>query len=458
MKNVRILLVEDDADFGDSFAIILKRKGYLVVLVPSAVKALERLAEERFDLVISDVVMPQMNGLEFVKIIKEQGMDVPVIMLSGYGNVKEAVEAMKIGAYNYFLKPVNQDEICLTIEKAIELKNLKWENEFLRGELQDLKGNMFLSNNDVMKSIIHEAEILAQSDVNVLIMGESGTGKELLARFIHDSSRRSSCPFLAINCQAYVDTLIESELFGYKGGSFTGAKSKGKPGKLELANGGTLFLDEIGELETATQVKLLRVLENREIEPVGGLKPIPVNFRLISATNQDLEKCVHEKVFREDLFYRINTVMLTLPPLRERREDIIGLARYFLKIFTAEQKKSITKFSLAAEQSLLNYAWPGNIRELKNVIEGAVALAKGYKLEEADLRINCKQQCQHYCAGLSFAHAKRRFEKDFLQYSFHQAGGNISLLARTIGVDRKQLYKKLTEYNILGKADLAENK
>ncbi|MDF2569057.1 MAG: two component, sigma54 specific, Fis family transcriptional regulator [Sporomusa sp.] len=449
-KLVRILLVEDDKDFGETFALILKRKGYEVVLVPSALHALRILEEDRFDIVVSDVVMPQMNGLNFVKELKARyGESIPIIMLSGYGNVKEAVEAMKLGAYSYFLKPANQDEICLTIDKAVEFVELKNENMYLREEIQELKGIMLHSNNGYMKNILAEAATLAQSDVNVLIMGESGTGKEVLARYIHEHSQRRGKAFMPINCQAYVETLLESELFGYKGGAFTGASSKGKPGKFEMIKGGTLFLDEIGELQLSTQVKLLRVLETKEFEPIGSVKPIAVNFRLLSATNRDIDDSIKNRTFREDLFYRINTVIIKLPPLRDRPEDIIPLARNFLQVFCIEQKKTAIRFTTTAENALVNYAWPGNIRELRNVVEAAVALSKGVKIDCTELRIGSKDQCQSNCYGLSFAKAKENFEREFLRNVFSQCNGNISFMARTTYMDRKQLYKKLTEYKIL---------
>lgn len=447
-KMTRILLVEDDKDFGDSFALILKRKGYSVRLVPLATQALRILEGERFDVIVSDVVMPQMNGLDFVKELRNRyGEMIPVIMLTGYGNVKEAVEAMKLGAYSYFLKPVNQDEICLTIDKAVELTELKNANVYLREELQEIKGTMLVSGNGYMRQVLDEAGMLAQSDVNVLITGESGTGKEVLARYIHSGSQRQSKPFMAINCQAYVDTLMESELFGYTGGAFTGAAAKGKPGKLEMVKGGTLFLDEIGELNLSTQVKLLRVLENKEIEPVGSITPVEVDFRLLSATNKNLEEAIQQKKFREDLLYRINTVTLKLPPLRERPEDIVPLARNFLQLFSMEQKKHDLRFSSTAENALSTYRWPGNIRELRNVVEAAVALCKRPVIDCLDLRIACKEKT--YCHGLTFAKAKESFERDFFRQGFLQCNGNISLLARTVNMDRKQLYKKLAQYRII---------
>ena len=399
--------------------------------------------------------MPQMSGFQFVQVVKERfGSTIPIIMLSGYGNVKEAVDAMKIGAYSYFLKPVNQDEICLTIEKALEFTDLRKENQLLREELSEIKGNVLTSSNLTMQQIFAEAKKLAQSDVNVLITGESGTGKEVIARFIHDNSKRRGNPFVAINCQAYVETLIESELFGYKAGSFTGAQSKGKIGRLEVVKGGTLFLDEIGELALPIQVKLLRVLENKEIEPIGSLSPTPVNFRLLSATNRDLQQGIEDGRFREDLYYRLNTVTLALPPLRERREDVIPLARHFLQVFAVEQKKSVTKFTVAAEQELMNYRWQGNIRELRNVIEGAIALSNGNRLDICDLRIGGSGHYLRECYDLTFAAARQRFEKNFLENTYRMCKGNISLLSRTILMDRKQLYRKLAEFKILDSEEI----
>ena len=458
MKLVKILLVEDDQDFGRSFSLVLKRKGYVVVLEASAPLALSRLEEERFDLIISDVVMPQMNGLDFVRTLKDKnGLEIPIIMVSGYGSVKEAVEAMKLGAYNYFLKPINQDEICLTIEKALEYNKLRQENALLRGELLAVKGQMLDSANPRMRSLLDEARTLAASDVNILLAGESGTGKEVLARYIHAASCRSKGAFVAMNCQAYAASLLESELFGYRGGAFTGAQAKGKRGKIELSHGGTLFLDEIGEIEAPTQVKLLRVLENREIEPLGGTKAISVNFRLLSATNRNLEQAVAQKLFRDDLYYRINTVVLSLPPLRERMEDILPLAKHFLKLFAAEQKKTIARFSAGAEQALCNYGWPGNIRELKNVIEGAVALSRGTRIEESQLRIAGKKPLLSCFHGMCFAEAKKRFERVFWAEAYAQVDGNISALSRMVQLDRKQVYKKLTEHGLLlGKDDRLE--
>ncbi|MHC1758920.1 MAG: sigma-54-dependent transcriptional regulator [Negativicutes bacterium] len=453
MANGRILLVEDDEDFGRSLALILKHKGFLPQWVGSGEQALAVLAEKHFDVVITDMLMPGMNGLEFLRQFrKTYGTETPIVMITGYGSVTEAVEAMKTGAFGYFLKPVNQDEICLTIEKAMEMGRLKIENLLLRQEIKESKGDLFIGVSSPIRHLFEEAAALAKSDVNVLITGESGSGKEVLARFIHDQSPRSTRPFLAINCQAYALSLIESELFGYRGGSFTGAKSGGKTGKIESAGGGTLFLDEIGDLDTSIQVKLLRVLETRTIEPVGGVAAVPVDFRLISATNQDLADRMVNKQFREDLYYRINTVKLYMPPLRERKEDIPALAAHFINRFSVEQKKGPLRLSKSAERRLLVHDWPGNIRELKNAMEAAVVLTKGSKIDVDALRVEGEKKCSN-SIGLNFADARQLFERNYFQSQYESCEGNISEISRRTGVDRKQLYKKLNEYQMIHKFD-----
>ena len=454
MASGKILLVEDDEDFGRSLALILKHKGYIPQWTGSGEQALSVLAEKHFDVVITDMLMPGMSGLEFLRQFRETyGTDTPIVMITGYGSVTEAVEAMKSGAFGYFLKPVNQEEICLTIEKALEMGRLKNENLMLRQEIKESKGDLFVGESPRIQRLFDEAAALAKSDVNVLITGESGSGKEVLARFIHERSSRAARPFLAINCQAYAISLIESELFGYRGGSFTGAKAKGKVGKIESAAGGTLFLDEIGDLDPAVQVKLLRVLETKTIEPVGGTTAIPVDFRLISATNQDLTLHIAEKKFREDLYYRINTVKLYVPPLRERKEDIPALAAHFIRRFGAEQKKGTLKLTKAAERRLLAHDWPGNVRELKNAMEAAVALSKGPKIDVDALRVEGETVAASAWAGVSFAAARQNFERNYFKSQYNSCDGNISEISRRTGVDRKQLYKKLYEFAILEKLD-----
>jgi DNA-binding NtrC family response regulator len=453
MSAGRILLVEDDEEFGHSFALILKHKGFTVQLATSGEQALHIVAEKTFDVIVTDMLMPGISGLEFFRSFRGvYGYETPVVMLTGYGSVAEAVEAVKSGAFGYFLKPVNQDEICLTIEKAIEMGRLKNENILLREEILEIKGGFFLGESPRMRHVFEEAAALAKSDVNVLITGESGTGKEVVARFIHDRSPRAARPFVAINCQAYATTLIESELFGYRGGAFTGARTTGKSGKIQMVAGGTLFMDEIGDLELPIQVKMLRVLETHLIEPVGGSATVPVDFRLISATNQELTEKIKAKQFREDLFYRVNTIRLQVPPLRERKEDILPLAGHFLQHFAVEQKRSVMKLTAAAERRLRSYEWPGNVRELKNAMEAAVALTRGKKIDVDSLRIEGSADCNP-STGLAFADARQMFENNYFRTQYDACAGNVSELSRQTGVDRKQLYKKLYEYGIVQKPD-----
>lgn len=449
MNTTRILLVEDDYDYGHSLAVILDCKGYKTTFATAAALALEKLRSGDYDLVISDVVMPGMSGLEFLSVVAREYPDLPVIMLTAFGSIKEAVEATKAGAYGYFLKSVNQDEIFITIEKALEHVRLKEENLRLRQEILDLKGHMLPSRNEAMKKLMAEVASLAKSDVSVLLTGESGTGKEIIARFIHDNSPRGRKPFVPINCQAYVETLVESELFGYRPHSFTGASARGKQGKLEAVNGGTLFLDEIGELSAATQVKLLRVIETREIEPIGSIKPQPVNFRLISATNKDLKATMAKELFREDLYYRISTVVMKLPALKERPEDILPFAHYFLRLFASEQKKPVERFTAAAERLLADYPWPGNIRELRNVVEGAVALCRSTRIDDADLRLGPFAANDDHTFKCSYYEARDRFERKYFAYHYEMAGGNISKISRTTKIDRKQVSRKLVSCGIV---------
>lgn len=452
MAGRQVLLVEDDEDFGHSLAAIMKQKGFTTQLVASGEAAMKVLAEKSFDVIVTDMLMPGMNGMEFLKRYKEtHGSEVPVIMVTGYGSVAEAVEAMKSGAFGYFLKPVNQDEIFLTIEKAVEMGRLKNDNHLLRQEISENRIELRQSNNSGMQAIFAEAAALATSDVNVLITGESGVGKEVVARYIHEKSRRMTRPFVAINCQAYATSLIESELFGYSGGAFTGARASGKKGKIQMVAGGTLFLDEIGDLDLTVQIKMLRVLETHSVEPVGGATVIPVDFRLISATNQELAEKMSTKLFRDDLYYRINTVRLHIPPLRERREDILPLGELFLKQFAMEQKKPIPKLASSAVSTLLRYDWPGNVRELKNAMEAAVALTKGDKIEKECLRLDDSDTISDF-NEIGFSEARRQFEHEYFRTWYVRCGENIAEMARRTKVDRKQLYKKLYEYGIVHKS------
>lgn len=370
-KKSRILVVDDEASMRELLVIMLKREGYHVEDASDGKVALEVLQGNDFDLVISDIQMPRMTGIDLIRRIREQELDVVVMMITAFSTTEQAVEAMKLGAYDYITKPFKNDEIRLVVKNALEGRKLRQENRSLRKALgQRFSFDMLVGKSPAMKRLISLIERVSQSQASVLVTGESGTGKELVARAIHFNSERKEEPFVAINCGAIPDTLIESELFGHEKGAFTGA-DKCKEGLFETANGGTLFLDEIGELPAMMQVKLLRVLQEREFRRVGGTRNLPLDIRLLSATNKVFEEEVRYGRFREDLFYRLNVINVELPPLRDRREDIPLLLNHFYQKLTGEKRLPI---SAEALQQLLDYDWPGNIRELENLVERCLVL------------------------------------------------------------------------------------
>jgi len=367
----RILVVDDEVSMRELLAIMLRREGYLVAEAGDGVEALETLRDENFDLVISDIQMPRLNGIELLRAVRDENLDVVVMMMTAYSTTEQAVEAMKLGAYDYITKPFKNDEIRLVVRNALEGRQLRRENQHLKKALeQQISRNTLIGNSPAMKRLLSLIERVAQSQASVLITGESGTGKELVARSIHTGSERSQSSFVAINCGAIPENLIESELFGHEKGAFTGADHQ-KEGLFEAANGGTLFLDEIGELPMMMQVKLLRVLQEREFRRVGGTKNLPLDVRIVSATNKIFEDEVEAGRFREDLFYRLNVIQVELPPLRQRRDDIPLLLNHFYKKLTGEKHLPIDPGAL---QRLIDYDWPGNIRELENLVERCMVL------------------------------------------------------------------------------------
>ncbi|PLX89800.1 MAG: Fis family transcriptional regulator [Desulfuromonas sp.] len=377
----RILVVDDEASMRELLVIMLRREGYHVEEAEDGGVALKKLQSDTFDLIISDIKMPRVTGIELLRRIREQDLDIVVMMITAFSTTEEAVEAMKLGAYDYITKPFKNDEIRLVVRNALERSRLSHENRSLKKALgQKFSFDNLVGKSPAMKRLYSLIERVAQSQVSVLVTGESGTGKELVARAIHFNSDRKEAPFVAINCGAIPENLIESELFGHEKGAFTGADQR-KEGLFETANGGTLFLDEIGELPTMMQVKLLRVLQEREFRRVGGTRDLPLDIRLVSATNKDFEEEVREGRFREDLFYRLNVVRVELPPLSERREDIPLLLNHFYKKLTGEQHLPISGDAL---QRLLDYDWPGNIRELENLVERCLVL--GWQKE---LTVDC---------------------------------------------------------------------
>src|SRR5256885_6600746 len=376
-----ILIVEDEAKMRRLLELNLGDDGFTTLSAEDAETGLKLLRENPVDLVLTDLKLPGMNGLEFLQTIKRQNAALPVVVMTAFGSVETAVDAMKAGASDYVLKPFSLTEMRMVIHKELDVRNLREENRSLREAL----GKRYVHPNIVarsvkMQEVLGTVERVAPTNSTVLLGGESGVGKDLIARAIHEKSRRASGPFIKINSTAIPENLLESELFGYEKGAFTGAAAS-KPGKFELADKGTLFLDEIGDVPPAIQVKLLRVLQEREFERLGGTRTLKVDVRLVAATNRDLRAALEEGTFREDLYYRLNVVAIDIPPLREHKEDIPALANYFLEHYARESAKSVTSITPEAMKRLVAYHWPGNVRELQNVIERASALAAGPVLQ-----------------------------------------------------------------------------
>ena len=378
-----ILIADDDGDIRDILKDTLTSLGARIITASHGQECLDRVEAAAPDLILLDIEMPIKNGLEVLKELRQRESETTVIMITAYGTIERAVQAMKQGAYDFITKPFDLDHVALTVEKALERERLRRGLESFAKEAGQ-RYRLIGGESPKMREAIETARKAAASKSTVLLLGESGTGKEVFARAIHNWSDRKHEPFIAINCVGLSKDLLESELFGHERGAFTGA-SQLKKGKLELAHGGTVFLDEVGDISAELQTKLLRFLQEREFERVGGTQPIRVDVRVVAATNRDLSSAIKEGRFREDLFYRLNVIPITLPPLRERREDILVLAKYFLSRFAAETKRQVTEIAREAEEKLLVYDWPGNVRELANVIERAVVLGQGADIVLSDL-------------------------------------------------------------------------
>jgi DNA-binding NtrC family response regulator len=443
-----ILVIDDEEVMRDSCKQILSRQGHNVKLAEDGYQGLELLKEKYFDLVILDLKMPGIDGMQVLEKIKESSPETAVVVITGYATVESAVEAMKRGAYDFLPKPFTPEEFRLIIDRALEKKKLILENIYLRQELEvKRKSEIIIGKSKAMQKVYELISRVGPTDSTVLILGESGTGKELVARAIHYHSRRKNKPFITVDCGALVENLFESELFGHVKGSFTDAVAT-KHGRFELANGGTLFFDEIGNIGPTIQAKLLRAIQEREITRIGGSKAIKVDVRIIAATNKNLRKAIQEKTFREDLFYRLSVVPITLPPLRERPKDIPELANYFLKKYNQKRGKNLTDISPRAMKALTEYSWPGNVRELENAIERAVVLAKGNVIEPSDL--------SYYGLGVdvpsgSMAGNRKRLtdvEAEHILKTLQETGWHKSRTAKLLGVDRKTLRAKMKKYRI----------
>jgi len=450
-----ILIVDDDSNHLKTLQKIIKSWGYQVAGVDDGAKAVESVKERPYALILMDVRMAQMSGIEALHRIKTYNPAIPILIMTAYSSVESAVEALKSGAYDYLTKPLDFEVLKIGLARALEHSGLKAENAKLKSKLRaDYEVENIIGKSKAMKALIDMMAMIAPSEATVLITGESGTGKELIAKSIHNNSQRKEHPLVVVNCAAIAETLLESELFGHEKGSFTGADRR-REGRFMQADKGTIFLDEIGETSPAMQAKLLRVIQEREIQRVGGEETLSVDVRILAATNRKLEEQVKNGNFREDLFYRLNVVALTIPPLRERQDDIPLLAQHFIGKYAQKNHKQVKGISPLAMDMLLKYAWPGNVRELENTIERAVILLPGEHITEKELPSNISQvyaeNLERLQASSPSVAANRpldEIEKEAILATLQDSGGNKSETARRLGINRKTLHTKLKEYGI----------
>ncbi|NOZ63839.1 MAG: sigma-54-dependent Fis family transcriptional regulator [Caldiserica bacterium] len=441
----RILTVDDEVKMTRLLEINLKNEGHQVDKATSAREALQMMEETIYDIVITDLKMPGMDGMGLLKKIKDIYPYTQVIVITAFGTVESAVEAMKSGAFHYLTKPLNLEELKEVVKKALHMKNLEEENITLKEKI--LQGEIVGESNS-LKRAMQLVKKVSPQNTTILIWGETGTGKELVARAVHKLSPRRNGPYIVVNCAAIPENLLESELFGHKKGTFTGALQD-KKGKIELAEHGTLFLDEIGSLSLSLQSKLLRFLETKEIEPLGSNRVIKVDVRVVAATNQDLKQSVQEGTFREDLYFRLHVFPIHLPPLRERKEDIPLLINHFIKVYSQKLNKKVAGIEPDALQLLMQYNWPGNVRELENLVERAMVLCEGKMLKKEYFHIPIPA---HLPSFSSYQEGKNKileeFEKNYFASLLEKFGGNVSKTAQEAGIDRKNLYLKLKKYRL----------
>ena len=456
MSGKKVLIIDDEVNMRHMLQIMLNKAGYAADSAADGFEGLEKINQSDFDFILCDLKMPKMDGMTLLKQSREEHPDKTFIMMSAYGNIDDALEAMKIGAYDYISKPFKTDEVLLTLKKAEERERLKAENITLQNKIKKIEqkysfGNI-IARSEAMRHVFDLVSKVADHKTTVLITGESGTGKDLTARAIHQSGSRASSPMVSINCGGIPENLLESELFGYKRGAFTDAV-KDKPGRFEEAHGGTMLLDEIGELPLPLQVKLLRVLQEEEITPLGGTGSKKIDVRVIAATSKDLQKEVDESRFREDLFYRINVMTIHLPPLRERRGDIPLLIGYFIDQFNKKLNKQVEGLTSEATPALMGYSWPGNIRELENVIERAVLLSKDRWItpEELPPTITSDQPMPATVipeGTLSIRKASKILERDLIKKVLELTDGNRTQSAKILEISRPKLLAKIRAFKL----------
>jgi DNA-binding NtrC family response regulator len=443
MSGAKILIVDDELIVRESLGGWLERDGHTVDKAASGEEALEKCEKVRYDILLLDIKMEGMSGLEVLKRVRENDPDVSVVMITAYGSIPSAIEAMKSGAYEYLLKPFDPDELMVLIEKIRKHQAERRETQFLREQYKErTRFENMIGQSRALQGVFDMIESVAPTDSTVLIKGETGTGKGLAARAIHTKSRRAQGPFVVVNCGAFPEHLLESELFGYQKGAFTDAKMT-KKGRLELAHGGTLFLDEVGEISTRMQIDLLRVLEDHVFYRVGGTQPIEADFRVIAATNKDLEKAIKQGTFREDLYYRLNVISFSMPPLREHKEDILPLAEYFLHRFAQDTNKMVDQISREALDEMMLYDWPGNVRELGNAVERAVVVGKDRRILPQDLPI-FRPEYVSSPPGRTL----REVERAHLESVLNETQWNVSKSAEILGIDRSTLYDKIKRYDL----------
>ncbi len=450
-----ILIIEDDLKVQRLISNILEEEGYKTTGVGDGIKAIQEVKKSLPDLVLLDIGLPDIDGITVLKNIKEIKKDIIVIIVSGYKSIDQAVQAMKLGAYDYVSKPFNNEELLLVIKKALRTQYLSKEVDILRKRLYEKQGaEKVLGNSIQIKKVLNQVNLIAPTNMSVIIQGKSGTGKEVFANMIHQKSNRKNKPFIAVDCGAIPDTLVESELFGYEKGAFTGADTN-KKGKFELANEGTLLLDEITNLSVEGQSKLLRAIEQKSIQPVGGKKLIGVDVRIISTTNLDLLKETQKGYFRDDLYHRIDEFIIFLPELKEREEDIPILAKEFLSEANIDFDKKIESFSKEAIDKLLDYDWPGNVRELKNVVKRAVLLTEINEILPQSLHLNKKgHETEIQLPGIlnnktSYNEIINNVERELIKKALEKSAGNKTKAAKTLKIDRKALYRKMSKLGLL---------
>jgi DNA-binding NtrC family response regulator len=440
-----VLVVDDEFSMRDSLVHWFEKDGYRTGSAENAREALVKLEAEPWDAVLLDIKMPGMDGLELQRRIREVDPELPIIMITAFASVDSAVQALKEGAFDYVTKPVDPDALSHLVQRAVERRRLRRENVKLRENVEQLTTpTTIIGASGPMSKVLEMVRSVAETDATVLLRGESGTGKELIAQTIHANSRRRYFPIVPVNCGSVPESLLESELFGHEKGAFTGAQFRRK-GKLEMADGGTLFLDEVGTIGPAMQVNLLRVLETKEFTRLGGTKPVRVDFRVICATNQDLEQQVREGSFREDLYFRLNVVSIALPPLRERREDIPLLAQHLLTKYAQEMNRAFTGFEPAAMDLLVRHDWPGNVRELANAVERALVVGRAPTVRAEDLPVRVNEK-----SGLAAGDSLADVEQAQVRRILERTGGNVTRAAEILGIDRVTLYNKIKKYNLRG--------